>query len=170
MSETPLRGRVQRGRGRQPEKSRQTFVLAGSLCCSSLPLPLHSLSLTLHRLHNYAKICCATQYFFCFPPSLLAFWTGTATGIFRLPPNPAHSPSACLSFACFPLAPVELAASKLGLRLRLRLLGAHLFSRIIFSALLHFSGPRAGAGAGRDSSPPPSSSSSSSASFWLFYA
>lgn len=167
MSETPPSR--QSGRGRQQEKSWQTFVLAGSLCCLSPSSPSLSPSLLLHRLHNYAKICCATQYFFCFPPSLLAFWTGTATGIFLLhrpPPSPlSHcpsSPTACLSFACFPLAPVELAASQL------RQLGAHLFFRIIFSALLHFSGPGAGrgAGAGRDSLP----SSSSSASFWLFYA
>lgn len=168
MSETPLRGREE---GEAAREKQANFCLSWQslLLLPSSPPPF-SLSLTLHRLHNYAKICCATQYFFCFPPSLLAFWTGTATGIFRLPPNPAHSPSACLSFACFPLAPVELAASNIGLRLRLRLLGAHLFSRIIFSALLHFSGPRAGAGAGRDSSLSPSSSSSSSASFWLFYA
>lgn len=163
MSETPLRGRVA---GEAAREKQANFCLSWQSLLLLPPSSLPSLSLTLHRLHNYAKICCATQYFFCFPPSLLAFWTGTATGIFRLPPRPPHSPSACLSFACFPLAPVELAASKLGLGLRLGLLGAHLFSRIIFSALLHFSGPRAGAGAGtgRDSSP------SSSASFWLFYA
>lgn len=79
---------------RQGEAAREkqaNFCLSWQslLLLPSSPPPL---SLTLHRLHNYAKICCATQYFFCFPPSLLAFWTGTATGIFRLPPNPRTPP------------------------------------------------------------------------------
>lgn len=117
----------------------QTFVLAGRVYP---PPPCYFFAPPLHSLHNYAKICCATQYFFCFlvlsplssptQPVLLAFWTGTATGIFRLPPAPPSPPLPHLFVHVFlwPGASYPSSSSR-----------AHLFSRIIFSALLHFSGP-----------------------------
>lgn len=135
----------------------QTFVLAGRVYP---PPPCHFFAPPLHSLHNYAKICCATQYFFCFlvlsplssptQPVLLAFWTGTATGIFRLPPAPPSPPLPHLFLHVFLWPRRELA--------QLQLPRALIFPDYFFCSIT-FLWP----GAGRDST-------SSSASFWPFYA
>lgn len=147
----------------------QTFVLAGRVS-SPLPLlrsPLCTVYIIMLKFvvpHNIFSVflCSAPRSSLRSPlqPVLLAFWTGTATGIFRLPPLHPLAPSLPHLFLHVFLWPRrELAHSS---QLQLQLLRALIFPDYFFCSIT-FLWP----GAGRDST---SSSSSSAASFWPFYA
>lgn len=140
-----------------------------SLLSSPLPLlrsPLCTVYIIMLKFvvpHNiFSVFLCSAPYSLPSPPPgplqpvLLAFWTGTATGIFRLPPAPLSPSHPHLFLHVFLWPRRELA------QLQLQLPRALIFPDYFFCSIT-FLWP----GAGRDST---SSSSSSAASFWPFYA